>query len=63
MVLGADGHIACLANTQSDIGARVRDCLRIGYCCWLSGRDGAVEGNGIIQVAKHYRPSARRGSA
>lgn len=28
-----------------------RDCLRVGYCCWVLELDGAVTGYGIMQVA------------
>ncbi len=27
-----------------------RDCLRVGYCCWVIERDGSVEGHGIVQI-------------
>ena len=27
-----------------------RDCLRVGYCCWVIEREGTVEGHGILQV-------------
>jgi ribosomal-protein-alanine N-acetyltransferase len=28
-----------------------RDCLQVGYCCWVVGRDDDVEAYGIMQVA------------
>ena len=28
-----------------------RDCLRVGYCCWVLEHDAAVVGYGIMQVA------------
>lgn len=28
-----------------------RDCLRVGYCCWVLEIDGAVTGYGIMQVS------------
>jgi len=27
-----------------------RDCLRVGYCCWVVEHEGAVIGYGIMQV-------------
>lgn len=27
-----------------------RDCLRVGYCCWVIERDEALRGYGIMQV-------------
>ncbi len=27
-----------------------RDCLRVGYCCWVLEQEGAVIGYGIMQV-------------
>ena len=27
-----------------------RDCLRVGYCCWVLEQDGAIKGHGIMQV-------------
>ena len=27
-----------------------RDCLRVGYCCWVIERDGSVQGHGIVQI-------------
>jgi ribosomal-protein-alanine N-acetyltransferase len=27
-----------------------RDCLRVGYCCWVVEQEGAVIGYGIMQV-------------
>lgn len=28
-----------------------RDCLRVGYCCWVLQRDGKTEAYGIMSVA------------
>ncbi|MDH3314241.1 MAG: ribosomal protein S18-alanine N-acetyltransferase [Gammaproteobacteria bacterium] len=28
-----------------------RDCLRVGYCCWVLEHEAAVAGYGIMQVA------------
>ena len=28
-----------------------RDCLRAGYCCWVSGHGGTVEAYGVLSVA------------
>ncbi len=28
-----------------------RDCLRVGYCCWLMEREELIEGYGIMSVA------------
>jgi ribosomal-protein-alanine N-acetyltransferase len=28
-----------------------RDCLRVGYCCWVCTRDGRVIGYGVMSVA------------
>jgi ribosomal-protein-alanine N-acetyltransferase len=28
-----------------------RDCLRVGYCCWVAERAGAVVGHGVMSVA------------
>jgi ribosomal-protein-alanine N-acetyltransferase len=27
-----------------------RDCLRVGYCCWVVERENVVEGHGILQI-------------
>lgn len=28
-----------------------RDCLRVGYCCWVMERDGVVDGYSVMSVA------------
>ena len=28
-----------------------RDCLQVGYCCWVVEREGVVDAYGIMQVA------------
>jgi ribosomal-protein-alanine N-acetyltransferase len=28
-----------------------RDCLRVGYCCWVAERDAGIEAYGIMSVA------------
>lgn len=28
-----------------------RDCLRVGYCCWVAEHEAAVAGYGIMQIA------------
>ncbi len=28
-----------------------RDCLRVGYCCWVAEQAGAVVGHGVMSVA------------
>jgi len=45
-----------------------RDCLRVGYCCWVIERELTVEGYGIVQIGAGeahvlnlcIRPSASR---
>ena len=43
-----------------------RDCLRVGYCCWVLEHDDEVKGHGIMQAGageSHIRNlcvSARR---
>ena len=27
-----------------------RDCLRVGYCCWVLEHEGVIKGHGIMQV-------------
>jgi ribosomal-protein-alanine N-acetyltransferase len=28
-----------------------RDCLRVGYCCWIAALGAAIVGHGVMQVA------------
>lgn len=28
-----------------------RDCLRVGYCCWVMERDGLIDGYSVMSVA------------
>lgn len=32
-------------------GSIFSDCLRAGYSCWVCGRNGVIEGYGVISVA------------
>lgn len=46
----------------------LRDCLRVGYCCWLLEHDGEIQAYGVMSVAAGeahilnlcVRPESRR---
>jgi ribosomal-protein-alanine N-acetyltransferase len=48
--LGAVGAIERAAYPFPWSDGIFRDCLRVGYCCWVVEHDGAVIGYGIMQV-------------
>ena len=29
----------------------LRDCLRVGYCCWCYAADGVIQGYGVMSIA------------